>query len=67
MSSDGKPDEAHACERKMDPTRCWCPFSQDILDPSSHEASSDRQANISAAAPGIAEGDAWACIRLNEI
>jgi len=26
------PDEAHAYERKMDPTRCWCPFSQDILD-----------------------------------
>ncbi len=32
MSSNGTPDEAHACERKMDPTRCWCPFRQDILD-----------------------------------
>ncbi len=32
MSSDGTPDESHAYEQKMDPTRCWCLFRQDILN-----------------------------------
>ncbi len=26
-----KDRRAHACEWKMDPTRCWCSFSQDVL------------------------------------